>query len=85
MNRLKQSHDLSTEALNRGSYSFMCGHLVGWNIQLCFPPSLLQLIEGAILATKEHNTSNFCLGVLYGMRRIEEPEYSMSDLERRAA
>ena len=85
MNRPNQSHDLSTEALNRRSYSFIWGHLVGWNIQLRFRPSILQLIEGAIMATKEHNTSNFCLGVLFGMRHIEEPGYSVSDLERRAA
>jgi len=85
MSRPKQSHDLSIEALNRRSYSFILGDLVGWNLHLSFRPSFLQLIEDAILATKEHNTCNFCLGMLYGMRRIEEPEYCLSDLERRAA
>lgn len=76
---------LSSEVLQQRATSFMWGDIIGWSLQMSYSPSTIRQVEQAILATKEGNSSNFCFGIVCGLNRLNPPEYSLRELEMRAA
>lgn len=85
MTRKRTGIELTPRRLEIRSLAFMMGDLVGWSIQCTSYPSTVELIESVVGASREADSSNFCFGLLFGMGREEEPQYSLLELRRRVS
>ena len=74
MTRKRTGIELTPSRLEIRSLAFIVGDLVGWSIQCTSYPSSVALIESVVGASREADASNFCLGLLFGMSREEEPQ-----------